>query len=56
MKANSNFKMSKTVKRMLALMKPERRAAFKKAMIDAQLAEESARKTQSRDNNESKDE
>lgn len=43
---DKNFKMSKTTKRMVALMKgtDAERAQFKRMMIDAQLSAESARR------------
>lgn len=47
LKPDKNFKMSKTTKRMLALMPfrdQEDRNSFKRAMISAQLSEEAARR------------
>lgn len=43
---DKNFRMSKTTKRMIALMggTDADRAQFKKMMIDAQLSSESAKK------------
>jgi hypothetical protein len=45
MKTDKNFRLSKTTKRMLALLPfrdQEDRNAFKRAMISAQLSEETA--------------
>lgn len=47
LKADKNFRMSGTTKAMLALMpwrNAEDRNSFKRAMVNAQLAEEAARK------------
>ena len=46
MKTNSDFRLSKSTKRMLALSKfksPEQRTAWKKAMIQAELSDKAAR-------------
>ena len=48
MKTDKNFRLSKTTKRMLALMpfnNQEERNNFKRAMISAQLSEETAKRT-----------
>lgn len=47
MKPDKNFKMSKTTKRMIALMRgsDQQRMHFKRMMIDAQLSAESARRS-----------
>jgi hypothetical protein len=47
LKADKNFKMAKQTKRFLALGKyksEEDRSAFKRAMINAQLSEEAAKR------------
>lgn len=47
MHPDKNFKMSKTTKRMIAMMRgtDADRALFKRMMIDSQLAAESARRS-----------
>jgi len=52
LKAHKTFKLAKTTKRMIALMKgstAEQRNQFKHMMIDAQLASEVVVKTPTRD-------
>jgi len=54
MKPGKTFKMSKTTKRMIALMKKssaEQRNQFKRMMIDAQLCSEVVVKAPTRDRN-----
>ena len=49
-KTGSNFKLNKTTKRIMALIaRPESRAHYKRAMIDAQYADETIPKTVKRD-------
>jgi hypothetical protein len=51
LKANKTFKLSKTTKRMMALMggTAENRNQYKRMMIDAQLASEVVVKTEKRE-------
>jgi len=51
LKANKTFKLSKTTKRMMALMggSNENRNQYKRMMIDAQLASEVVIKTEKKD-------
>jgi hypothetical protein len=54
LKAHKTFKLSKTTKRMIALMKgatADQRNQFKRMMIDAQLCSEIVVKTPQRDKN-----
>lgn len=49
MKADKNFKLSKSTKRVLALMPAERRNDYKRMMIQAELAETRAKNTKVKD-------
>ena len=54
MKPNKTFKLSKTTKRMIGLMKgatADQRNQYKRMMIDAQLCSEIVTKTPTRDKN-----
>jgi hypothetical protein len=54
MKPNKTFKLSKTTKRMIGLMKgatADQRNQYKRMMIDAQLCSEIVIKTPTRDKN-----
>jgi len=54
MKPNKTFKLSKTTKRMIGLMKgatADQRNQYKRMMIDAQLCSEVVIKTPTRDKN-----
>lgn len=56
---HKDFKMSKQVKTMLALLKfknEQDRSSFKRMMIDAQVSEERFRRDNSRGRGDSKDE
>jgi hypothetical protein len=50
MKADKNFKLSKSTKRILALMPQERRSEYKRMMIDAELAESRAKFAKTKEN------
>lgn len=50
MKISSNYKMSKTTKRMLMVTPIEKLASMKKIFIDAELAEIRARNSKIKDN------
>ena len=43
MKPNKDFRLSKETKRILALMDGDRRGHWKKMMIDAEIAEKTAK-------------
>ena len=43
MKPNKDFKLSKSTKRILALMDGEKRSHWKKMMIEAEVAEKNAK-------------
>jgi hypothetical protein len=58
MKPGKTFKLSKTTKRMIGLMKgstSEQRNQYKRMMIDAQLCSEIVVKTEKKDRNAPKD-
>jgi len=43
MRPNKDFKLSKSAKRMLATMTPEKRSLWKKSYIEAELSEKYAK-------------
>ena len=50
MKPNKDFKLSKSAKRLLATMTPDKRSLWKKSYIEAELAEKAAKFTKIREN------
>ena len=51
MKTNKDFNLSKSTKRMLALMDGEKRTHWKKMMIQAEVAEKNAKFAKIRERN-----
>ena len=51
MKTNKDFKLSKSTKRILALMDGEKRSHWKKMMIEAEVAEKNAKFAKIRERN-----
>ena len=50
MKPNKDFKLSKSSKRLLATMTPNKRSLWKKFYIEAELAEKTAKLSKIREN------
>ena len=51
MKTNKDFRLSKSSKRILALMDGEKRSHWKKMMIDAEVSEKNAKFAKLRERN-----